>query len=106
MKGKGAPVAPFLVFCRDEFAMNHDAEQEVRPRVVLLMGPATYRANAFLAAAERLGLNVAQGIDVPAPMTGEWRVTLGLDFNEPEVAAQQVADYVATHPAQAILAVD
>lgn len=74
--------------------------------IVLLMGPATYRANAFLAAAERLGLDVTRGIDVPAPMAGEWQVTLGLDFNDPEGAAQQVADHVASHPAAAILAVD
>lgn len=86
--------------------MIQGAEQGYRPRVVLLMGPATYRANAFLVAADRLGLDVAQGIDVPAPMAGEWRVTLGLDFNDPETAAQQVADYVAAHPAEAILAVD
>lgn len=77
-----------------------------RPRVILLMGPATYRAGAFLAAAERLGLDVAQGIDVPAPLAGEWQVTLGLDFNEPDHAAQQVVDFAAAHPAVAIIAVD
>ncbi|HEY7035438.1 MAG TPA: ATP-grasp domain-containing protein [Thermomicrobiales bacterium] len=77
-----------------------------RPRVILLMGPATYRAGAFLAAAERLGLDVVQGIDVPAPLAGKWRVTLGLDFNEPEKAARQVADCAAAHTAAAIVAVD
>jgi biotin carboxylase len=81
-------------------------EQTTRPRVILLMGPATYRAGAFLAAAERLGLDVAQGIDVPAPLAGEWQVTLGLDFNEPDHAVQQVLDFAAAHPPVAILAVD
>jgi formate-dependent phosphoribosylglycinamide formyltransferase (GAR transformylase) len=70
------------------------------------MGPATYRAGAFLSAAERLGLDVVQGIDVPAPLAGEWQVTLGLDFNEPEEAAMHVAEFAAAHPAVAILAVD
>ncbi|MEA2527833.1 MAG: hypothetical protein QOF73_5060, partial [Thermomicrobiales bacterium] len=86
--------------------MTLTAQTATRPRVILLMGPATYRAGAFLAAAERLGLDVVQAIDVPAPLAGEWRVTLGLDFNEPELSAQQVADFAATHPAAAILAVD
>lgn len=70
------------------------------------MGPATYRAGAFLAAAERLGLDVVQGIDVPAPLAGEWRVTLGLDFNDPVEAARRVAGFAAQHPVVAILAVD
>lgn len=86
--------------------MNQIDATTPQPRVILLMGPATYRANAFLAAAERLGLAVAQGIDVPAPMAGEWQVTLGLDFNDPEVAAQRVVEFVAEHPAVAVLAVD
>src|SRR5262245_23469585 len=81
-------------------------DSATRPRVILLMGPATYRAGAFLTAAERLGLDVVQGIDVPAPLAGEWQVTLGLDFNEPEAAARQVAEFAATHPTVAILAVD
>jgi biotin carboxylase len=77
-----------------------------RPRVVLLMGPATYRADAFLAAADRLDLEVVQGIDVPAPLAGEWHVTLGLDFNQPDHAARQIAEHVAVQPAVAIVAVD
>ena len=36
-----------------------------RPRVMLLVGPATYRAGAFLGAAERLGLDVVQAVDLP-----------------------------------------
>ncbi|MDP9364278.1 MAG: hypothetical protein M3Q10_08660, partial [Chloroflexota bacterium] len=68
---------------------------ERRPRVVLLMGPATYRAGAFLAAAERLGLEVVHGIDLPDALADYWGVPLGLDFTRPEAAAEQLAAFAA-----------
>ena len=44
------------------------ANSERPPAVALLMTPATYRSAAFLAAAERLGLEVVHGIDLPDPL--------------------------------------
>jgi len=70
------------------------------------MGPATYRAGAFVTAAERLGLDVVPGLDLPEPLAGRWQVTLGLDYNDPEEAARRVAAFAAEHPVAAILAVD
>ena len=57
-----------------------------RLRVLLLTSPATYRAGAFISAAERLGLDVGQAIDMPATLTDYWRVELGLDFTRPDEA--------------------
>ncbi len=80
--------------------------ETVRPRVVLLMSPATYRAGAFLAAAERLGLEVLQGIDLPPSLSSYWDVPLGFDFTHPEQAANQLVEALGDHPPAAILAVD
>ncbi len=52
-------------------------------RVLLLMSPATYRAGAFLSA-----------------------VPLGVDFSEPERAADAVVTFARTNPFDAILSVD
>lgn len=77
-----------------------------RPRVILLMGPSTYRSAAFMAAAERLGLEVVRGLDLPPHLQDYWQVDLPLDFADPEAAAARLAAYVAEQPTQAILAVD
>ncbi len=75
-------------------------------RVVLLMSPATYRAGAFLGAAERLGLEVVQAIDLPETLADYWHVALGLDFTRPEEAASRLVAEVRERPAAAILSVD
>jgi biotin carboxylase len=77
-----------------------------RPRVLLLTGPATYRAAAFLEAAARLDLEVVRGLDLPAALADYWGVPLGLDFARPEVAAEQIAAVAAERPVDAVLAVD
>jgi len=75
-------------------------------RVALLMGPASYRATAFLAAAERLGLEVVRGLDLPEALADYWGVPLGFDFSRPEQAAADLAARLADRPPAAILAVD
>ena len=56
-------------------------------RVALLAGPTTYRGDAFLLAAKRLGLDVLRVVDTPAALnSGEHGDWLDLDF-----AAQDVA---------------
>ena len=83
------------------------ARSEPRPRrVALLMGPSTYRASAFLAAAERLGLEVVQGLDLPTALAEHWRVPLALDFGDPEGAAARVVAEAGRTPLDAVLAVD
>ncbi len=76
------------------------------PSVMLLMGPATYRAGAFLTAAKRLGLDVIIGVDTPPPLAEQRQTPLPLDFADPEDAARQAADFAKAHQVMAILSVD
>ncbi|MDQ3539580.1 MAG: hypothetical protein M3440_02730, partial [Chloroflexota bacterium] len=43
-----------------------------RPRVVLLMNPATYRAGAFMEAGERIGLDLVRALDLPDALATQW----------------------------------
>ncbi|HEY1349583.1 MAG TPA: ATP-grasp domain-containing protein [Ktedonobacteraceae bacterium] len=75
-------------------------------RILLLMSPATYRAGAFLRAAQRLHLEVAVGLDLPEPLAEYWHVPLGLDFQNPEASLRIILDAHRQHPLAAILSVD
>lgn len=77
-----------------------------RPRVLLLLSPLTYRAEAFLAAAERLDLEVVKGIDMPRTLAEYWQQPFGLDFSRPEEAARTIAEQAGRTPFDAILSVD
>lgn len=91
-----------------DLALNRDngTPPTGNPCVMLLMGPATYRAGAFLAAAKRLGLNVVTGVDVPQPLAERWQAPLPLDFNVPDEAASKAAEFAKMHNVAAILSVD
>ncbi len=75
------------------------------PRVLLLMATRTYRAEAFLRAAERLGVQVTVGterehlLSIPGS-------TLALDFRRPQRAEHQVREFARQFPVQAIVGVD
>ena len=78
-------------------------------RVLLLLSPLTYRAGAFLGAAERLGLEVARGVDMPRALAEYWHAKsdpLGLDFARPDEAARQIAEAAERAPLDAIISVD
>jgi biotin carboxylase len=75
-------------------------------RLILLMPSLTYRANAFLEAAERLGLAVIRGLDMPAPLAAYWHPTLPLDFRAPDRAVRDLVRYARADPVAAIVAVD
>jgi biotin carboxylase len=75
-------------------------------RVILLMPSQTYRAQAFLDAADRLGLEVVRGLDMPAPVAKLWRPTLPLDFRDPDRAARDVVAFARANPVRAIVAID
>ena len=77
-----------------------------KKRVLLLMAPATYRAGAFLSAAERLGLEIVVGIDLPETLAEYWHVPLGLDFAKLEESVRTIAEFAQSHPFVAILSVD
>ncbi len=83
-----------------------DIVNEQKKRILLLMSPATYRAGAFVSAAERLELEIVVGIDLPESLAEYWHVPLGLDFANIEESVQMIVDFVKEHPFIAILSVD
>ncbi len=70
------------------------------------MKSSTYRAQPFLDAATRLGIEVIKAIDLPPELAEYWQVPLALQFDQPEKAAQILVDFAHDKPVQAILAVD
>ena len=75
-------------------------------RVLLLTTPNTYRAQAFLAAAGRLGVEAAIATDMPAELAESWGLRLGVDFQQIDQAVGAIAAFAAARPLSAIVAVD
>lgn len=73
---------------------------------MLLMGPATYRAGAFLDAASGLDLDVVQVLDLPEKLQQTWDVPLAVEFSDPDRAASRIAAEARERPIEAIIAVD
>lgn len=73
---------------------------------MLLTTVRSYRLPAFHAAAERLGVEVVTGLDLPAELAGQWPDALPLSFARVDEAAGSIAAYAAERPLTAILAVD
>ncbi len=76
------------------------------PRLMLLTTVRSYRLEAFRAAAERLGIAVVSGLDLPPELADQWPGALPLSFAAPDEAATAIAAYAAEHPLTAILSVD
>ncbi|MFN8677069.1 MAG: ATP-grasp domain-containing protein [Thermomicrobiales bacterium] len=76
-------------------------------RVALLAGPTTYRGNAFLEAAQKLGLDVLRVVDTPTALAsgvhGNW---LELDFAAEEAAIAALRRLHAQEPLAAVVALD
>ncbi len=83
-----------------------DTSLSERKRVLLLFSPASYRTGPFMEAANRLGLEVVQGVDMPEALAEFWHVPLGLDFGNLEQATQAIVDYAAKQSLHAIISVD
>jgi biotin carboxylase len=75
-------------------------------RVMLLMTAQTYRAQPFLAAAERLGIEVATAIDMPSPLAQQSNAQIGVDFHDPDQATHAIRAFAARRPLDAIISVD
>jgi biotin carboxylase len=84
--------------------MNYS--QPPAPRLLLLYGPTSYRGGAFLAAAEKLGLEVVQGIDLPNPLAEHWGLPISLDFSDEPGALARIDALHRERPFAAVLAVD
>ena len=75
-------------------------------RVILLSRTSTYRSRAFIEAAKRLDIEVVQGIDMDPTLVDYWQVPLGVQFDYPEKAVQQIVGFVQQQPVQAIISLD
>jgi len=75
-------------------------------RLMLLTTVRSYRMEAFRAAADRLGIAVVTGLDLPPELADQWPEALPLSFAAPDEAAAGIAAYAAAHPLAAILSVD
>ena len=84
----------------------NDATSNGDRRVMLLTTVRSYRLEAFRAAAERLGVAVVTGLDLPPELADQWPGALPLPFAAPEAAAARIADYAAGQPLAAVLSVD
>ncbi|MGI8643102.1 MAG: ATP-grasp domain-containing protein [Thermomicrobiales bacterium] len=86
---------------------EHDAASlGGKPRVMLLMAPATYRAGALLDPAKGLGLDVVQVLDLPEKLQQTWEVPLAVEFSDPDRAAARIVAEAQTRPIDAVIAVD
>jgi biotin carboxylase len=79
----------------------------VSHRVLLVMRTRTYRAKAFLRAAERLGVDVTVATEREQPLARlAPGATIALDFTDPRRAQSQVRALAAEYPIQAVVGVD
>ncbi|MBI2822109.1 MAG: ATP-grasp domain-containing protein [Acidobacteria bacterium] len=77
------------------------------PRVLLLFPTRTYRAEAFLAAARHLNLEVTVASEEESSLASlNPAGLLTLDFDDPDGAARAVAAFARNHPIQAVVPVD
>jgi hypothetical protein len=76
-------------------------------RALLLMTVNTYRASAYLEAAEKTGVLVTVGTDRP-DVLGELNPggSLTLDYHQPEVAAKVIAAFAESYSIDAVVSVD
>lgn len=80
------------------------APLDEQPTLLLLTTDQTYRERAFVAAAERLGLQALVAVDAPPALVCGTR-RRGVPFDEPGAAATLTA-WAAPHQPRAVLAVD
>lgn len=73
---------------------------------MLLLSPATYRAAAFTRAAEKLGLETIQVVDLPKELAEHYDARFTVDFDAPEASVQRILELVGESPVDAILSVD
>lgn len=74
--------------------------------LILLASARTYRNQAFTVAAQKLGLEVALGLDVPPPLLPKMQNCFALDYRNHTRALKTILQYAATRPVHAVLGVD
>jgi biotin carboxylase len=76
------------------------------PRLILLASSSSYRAGDFEQAAQRLGLEVVLGMDVPAPLAHIYNCALPLDYLDLKKSTKAIVKYAQQNPVQVILSAD
>ena len=78
-----------------------------RPRLLLLIPTTTYRAGAFMAAAESLGIDLTVASEQDSAFSAEEPdKLLTLPFGNPERAAQLIRQFDSRHPVSAVFGID
>jgi biotin carboxylase len=82
------------------------ADATSKQRLLLLCTTTGYQTQAFVEAAERLGLEVVFATDRCHVLEDPWQDgALPLRFEDPEAGAQRIAEYARTHPIAALVAI-
>ena len=112
-KAEGAKQYEPLAFTEQEGSDGKNGSDDFRQtqttgrkRLLLLMTPATYRAGAYIDAAQNLDVEIIRGLDLPKALADEWGVQLAVDFAD---IATSIATLKAAHarqPFDAIVPVD
>lgn len=76
------------------------------PCLVLLTTPHSYRARPFLTAAECVGVEMLQVVDMPPELAEQWNYELGFDFKQTEQAIEALRQVYESQPFNTILAID
>ncbi|MEK6574441.1 MAG: ATP-grasp domain-containing protein [Chloroflexota bacterium] len=79
---------------------------ETPKRLILLASASSYRSGDFVEAAKRLGIEVALGMDVPAPLAHTYNCPLPLDYLDLDRSTRAIAKYAGQNPVQVILSAD
>jgi biotin carboxylase len=74
-------------------------------RILFLTTPSSYRAQPFLAAAERLGIEALVAEDTPSALPS-CADRIALDFSDHRRAAAQIAQLASEQPLDALIAID
>ncbi len=75
-------------------------------RALLLIHAHTYRAQPFLQAAQRAGIQAVMGVDMDKALAEYWDYPLGINFNDTDGATAAIIAYAQDRPLDAIIAVD
>lgn len=86
--------------------MHMSNDTSIKRRILFLTTIRSYRLEAFRVAAEKLGVEVTTGLDLPEALTEQWPGALPLNFADIGEAARKIAEYAQHNPLSAILSVD
>src|SRR5688572_18488983 len=79
---------------------------ETKRRVLVLAAASSYRMAPFAAAANKLGVEVVRGLDVPPAHVGAGEAVIGLDFRDPGRAVRYVRAFAQERPVHAVIPTD